>query len=213
MANIGSRLLKRLGIPLTMALPFVGENFQDQPNFLVAFTSKQQYNGTATYSTFPNARDLFGANFSAVSATTRARLGEWATNIAAASNGAVKASALKEILDIQHRLIFDHVVPTTEMITTAKGNLLIGTAPPQTPFSRGRIHINTTDPLAYPVIDPQYLAIDSDMNFAMAGARLVRRFYDTSPMQAIIDTSVASGVPAATASDSEWAAYLKSSSQ
>lgn len=213
MADIAFRLLKSLGIDLAMALPSVGENFQDQPNLLFLFTSKHLYNGTATYSTFPNARDLFRANFATVSTNTRAQLGKWANNIAATSNGAINASALKEILEVQHKLIFDRLVPTTEIITSAKGDLLIGTAPPQVPFSRGRIHINSTDPLAHPIINPQYLAIDSDLDFAIAGARLLRRFYDTSSMQAIINSSVASGVPPATASDSEWAAYLKSSSR
>ncbi|KAK6984881.1 alcohol dehydrogenase, partial [Favolaschia claudopus] len=54
------------------------------------------------------------------------------------------------------------------------------------PFSRGTVHINSTDPLIPPVIDPKYLSAPHD-KFAFAkGVQYTRKIVDTEPLKSII---------------------------
>lgn len=48
------------------------------------------------------------------------------------------------------------------------------TAALQHPYSHGRIYINSSDPVAYPVIDPNYLNNTAGMFWSAANARLQR---------------------------------------
>ncbi|KAJ7257541.1 hypothetical protein B0H12DRAFT_1232574 [Mycena haematopus] len=74
------------------------------------------------------------------------------------------------------------------------------------PLSRGTVHINSTDPLVPPVIDPKYLSAPHD-KFAFAkGVQFTRTIVDTEPLKSIIVGPV---VPDATVqTDEDFVNYV-----
>ena len=61
------------------------------------------------------------------------------------------------------------------------------------PTSRGWIHITSPDPLAAPLIQPNYLSTDKDVTDALTGAKLLRRIAATAPLSDIITGELAPG--------------------
>ncbi|KAI0316367.1 GMC oxidoreductase-domain-containing protein, partial [Amylostereum chailletii] len=57
------------------------------------------------------------------------------------------------------------------------------------PFGRGSVHINTTDPLASPLIDPNFLPEDLPWDAAVlvAGSKFVRKWFATEPVRALVE--------------------------
>ncbi|KAJ6485382.1 hypothetical protein C8R47DRAFT_537787 [Mycena vitilis] len=74
------------------------------------------------------------------------------------------------------------------------------------PLSRGTVHINSTDPLVAPVIDPKYLSAPHD-KFAFAkGVQFTRTIVDTEPLKRIVAGPV---VPDATVqTDDDFVNYV-----
>lgn len=50
------------------------------------------------------------------------------------------------------------------------------------PFTRGRVHINSTDPKAHPDLDPKYLANPADVGVLASMISFMRRLYKTGPV-------------------------------
>jgi choline dehydrogenase len=72
-------------------------------------------------------------------------------------------------------------------------------------MSRGSVHINTTDPFAFPVADPQYLTLDSDIEIFTRAIRRLGLVASTPPFGDLINTAAAAiGLPAVNASDEAW---------
>ncbi|KAJ7087093.1 hypothetical protein C8R44DRAFT_820297 [Mycena epipterygia] len=78
------------------------------------------------------------------------------------------------------------------------------------PFSRGSVHINSTNPLDDPVIDPKYLSAPHD-KFAFAKAvQFTRTIVDTEPLKSIVVGPV---LPDATVqSDDDFTNYVNTKS-
>ncbi|KAJ6575781.1 hypothetical protein DFH09DRAFT_378512 [Mycena vulgaris] len=78
------------------------------------------------------------------------------------------------------------------------------------PFSRGTVHINSTNPLDDPVIDPKYLSAPHD-KFAFAKAvQFTRTIVDTEPLKSIVVGPV---VPDATVqTDADFVNYVNTKS-
>ena len=62
------------------------------------------------------------------------------------------------------------------------------------PTSRGSITVASADPLAAPLISPNYLSTEKDLQEALAGARLLRALAATDPLRAAIAAEVLPGV-------------------
>ncbi|KAJ3864345.1 alcohol oxidase [Lentinula novae-zelandiae] len=56
------------------------------------------------------------------------------------------------------------------------------------PFSRGSVHINTTDPLASPLIDTAYLQFSFDKEVLVKGAQLNRNLTQITPLSSFISS-------------------------
>ncbi|KAJ4464622.1 hypothetical protein C8J55DRAFT_566723 [Lentinula edodes] len=56
------------------------------------------------------------------------------------------------------------------------------------PFSRGSVHINTTDPLASPLIDTAYLKFSFDKEVLVKGAQLNRNLTQIAPLSSFISS-------------------------
>jgi choline dehydrogenase len=61
------------------------------------------------------------------------------------------------------------------------------------PTSRGHLRINSSDPLAHPSIQPNYLATDHDVQQALVGSRLLRKIATTAPLADIITEELIPG--------------------
>ncbi|KAI5242698.1 alcohol oxidase [Aureobasidium subglaciale] len=53
-------------------------------------------------------------------------------------------------------------------------------------LSRGHVHINATNPLGKPIIDPRYFSNEYDLQAAIAATKLNRKIAQTTPMKDII---------------------------
>ncbi|KAI5274962.1 alcohol oxidase [Aureobasidium subglaciale] len=53
-------------------------------------------------------------------------------------------------------------------------------------LSRGHVHINATNPLGKPIIDPRYFSNEYDLQAAIAATKLNRKIAQTAPMKDII---------------------------
>ena len=65
---------------------------------------------------------------------------------------------------------------------------------PCRPTSRGHIELASNDPAAYPLIHPNYLATQSDIDDVLAGNRLLRQLARTRPLADIITEELIPGI-------------------
>ncbi|KAL4244614.1 GMC oxidoreductase family protein [Abortiporus biennis] len=77
------------------------------------------------------------------------------------------------------------------------------------PFSRGSVHINSTDPLASPVIDPQYFSNSVDLDVLTSGVKFARKVLTTGPLGES-HVGFAPGQPKPSASDEEMKEWVRS---
>ena len=57
----------------------------------------------------------------------------------------------------------------------------------QRPESRGYVRLKSSDPFEAPIIQPNYLALESDRRVLLAGMRLARRLLETKPLEPYYD--------------------------
>ena len=113
------------------------------------------------------------------------------------SGGFVRSDATKEHPNLQ--LYFSPVSYTKTPLSERK---LLNPDPfsafllshnPCRPTSRGHIELASADPSAYPVIHPNYLATQSDIDDVLAGNRLLRQLARTRPLADIITEEIIPG--------------------
>lgn len=175
---------------------------QEQPNSNLVYVPTRNVTGYATYATFANAEDLFGAETEAVSSDVGSKLSAYAEH--AAAKGGLNASALEEIFRIQYDLIFNKKVTIGETITASSSGLLLTAWWCLLPFSRGRVHLASIDSYDSPKIDPQYFAADIDMTTQVAIGKQAQSFWHSKPIADI----TAGNVTADPESDEDWVGYI-----
>ncbi|RAL05397.1 GMC family oxidoreductase [Aspergillus ibericus CBS 121593] len=197
-------ILTQNNIPIRIPLPAVGENAQDQPNNVILYAPRTPNltDGILPYATFITASDLFGPNLSTIANTTLAAIPEWATTLSLASNSTVSIPSLTTQLLLQHSLIFTDQVPCAEIFTTRIESSLASSVWPLMPFSRGSVHITSSNPEEYPALDPRFFIIDWDVTFALKVAELAGLFWATEPARWMVGERVfpSAGVEL----DAEW---------
>jgi choline dehydrogenase len=113
------------------------------------------------------------------------------------SGGFVRSDATKEHPNLQ--LYFSPVSYTKTPLSERK---LLNPDPfsafllshnPCRPTSRGHIELASNDPSAYPVIHPNYLATQADIDDVLAGNRLLRQLARTRPLADIITEELIPG--------------------
>ncbi|KAE8444567.1 hypothetical protein EG329_014491 [Mollisiaceae sp. DMI_Dod_QoI] len=204
-------VLEKHGITVKVDLPAVGENLQDQPNTSLVFSTNSTFNGSIVYVAYGVMSDFFR---------------EWDTNldthtyaetVSKTLNNTIPASSLEYLFNIQHRLLRQGV-PNAEIIMETSLNL--GAGPSELllsafwllmPFSRGNVHISSTDPKAYPQINPNFFLVDFDLQVQIAIAKWSRNFWATEPMRSLITMEISPGysVLPENATDAEWAEWVK----
>ena len=75
-------------------------------------------------------------------------------------------------------------VPIAEFLTDTAPSILLTAFWPLLPLSRGKIHINTSNPLfSHPIITPRFLHDPFDASIAISLARASRAVFSSSPFQ------------------------------
>lgn len=102
---------------------------------------------------------------------------------------------------IQKRWIREETVPEMEFLMVPVGGFT-STAPAngtsyvivgavlQHPFSRGSVHINSSNPLEQPSIDPNYLSSPFDTAALVQGVTFCNKLFSTAPLSDIIATRI-----------------------
>jgi len=167
--------LKNLGIAVHHALPGVGQNFQDHPDFVFGYSSDDP--NTFGFSLAESAR-LVPA-FAEYQHTRRGLL---------ASNIAECGAFLKTAPDLDApnlQLHFGFAVVVNHGRTFHWGTGFSCHVSLLTPKSRGSVSLYGPDPMQPPKIDPQFLAEPEDMEGMVQGFKLTRRLMDTPALRAL----------------------------
>lgn len=77
----------------------------------------------------------------------------------------------------------------------------------QHPFSRGNIHITTSDPFTLPAADPHYLEKSFDLELLSLGSQIIRKLSKTGPWAKYIVNETAPGPDVQT--DEQFREYVK----
>jgi len=161
-----------------------------------------------TYGSFPD----FLPNPSA------ANVSGWASTVSNAVNNSISAASFGRLLQIQHDLLEDGV-PDAETIIGTTMNFGLGPSGFLAsafwllmPFSRGNVHIGSSNPLAYPRINPNYFLIDFDLEVQIAIAKWTRKLSETEPLVgSVAEISPGFEVVPENATDAVWGDWIKSS--
>ncbi|KZV75304.1 GMC oxidoreductase [Peniophora sp. CONT] len=216
LSGIGdAALLESMGIEVVLDLPGVGRNLQEQTNTgLAAFgnadTLKVGGVGPNSVIALPSIYELFGKNASAKVEEIEMGLDEWAES--QAHNFGAGPKALREVLEVQARTIIDEHAPIAELfydlnfaptfVAVALWNLL--------PFSRGNVSITTTNPFTPPAISVNWFTVPFDLTVQIAGARLVRNIFSSTPMSELTagEALPTLDVVPVNASDGVWESWI-----
>ncbi len=154
------------GIASVHDLPGVGKNLHDHPDVVVVVNA-------------PHLKDLFGITLGGVVRAIKGifewrkhRTGLLTTNFGEAG-GFIKSQPSEAIPDLQLHFVIgklvDHGRKTTFGLGYSCHVCLLR------PASRGSVTLASSDPLAAPVIDPNFLAEPDDMDRMARGFKLVRK--------------------------------------
>ncbi len=159
-------LLQRAGVPITHALPGVGENLQDHLETYVQYACTQPI--TLFSATQPLAKLKIGLQW----LLTGTGLG--ATNHFE-SGGFIRSEAGVKHPDLQYHFLpmavrYDGNAPAT-------GHGFQAHVGPMRPTSRGHVHIRTADPTAAPEILFNYMSTEQDRKEMRAAIRLTREVF------------------------------------
>ncbi|MEM9332379.1 MAG: GMC family oxidoreductase N-terminal domain-containing protein [Pseudomonadota bacterium] len=160
--------LKLHGISVKHDLPGVGENLQDHLDMVLAWKSKET--------------DLFGLDLGA-SVRLLKHIIQWrkdGTGMLAtpfAETGAfLKTDASLERPDIQLHFVIGIVDDHAR--TLHWGNGFSVHACVLRPKSRGSVTLKSNNPLDAPLIDPNYLHVEEDLDLLLEGTKLIRKIVD-----------------------------------
>ncbi|KAJ4993552.1 Glucose oxidase 2 [Stagonosporopsis vannaccii] len=219
LSGIGNpSILSPLGVETVVSLPSVGSNLQDQPANSIIYSSPTNWTGYPTFGSFLTASDLFGTALPSVASSLRSNLTSYAKIILA--DYAQNSTALKsqeQLLRHQLDLVFapNSTVPLAEILWFPTGNAIAAQFWNLLPFSRGEIHINSTNPLSQPSINPNFLQLPIDTMVQAAIAVRIRELFSTPPLSKHVlneETPGFTAVPKnATFIDGPWAEWIKNS--
>ncbi|GJL83825.1 MAG: choline dehydrogenase [marine bacterium B5-7] len=186
LSGIGpAQLLSRLSIPMVQNLP-VGEGLQDHLATTFFYRSR--------VATLNNALSPWWGKLWAGICYAGTRRGPLALGVNQ-YGGFVRSSNDLNVADLQ--LYFNPITYTR--VTSGSRDLMkpdpypgfLLSFQPCRPMSRGRIEIESIDPLAAPRILPNYLKDDADLDAVCRGTRLIARLANQEPMRAIIERPTA----------------------
>jgi choline dehydrogenase-like flavoprotein len=166
LSGIGAaKQLQQHGIPVVHDLPGVGENLHDHIDIVQVVNA-------------PQLKDLFGVSISGLLQAIKGifewrkhRTGMLTTNFAEAG-GFIKTSPDEPAPDLQFHFVVGKLVDHGRKPTFGHGYSCHVCL--MRPKSRGRVTLASNDPLAAPLIDPNFLADSDDMRRMVQGFKQMR---------------------------------------
>jgi choline dehydrogenase-like flavoprotein len=189
-------VLDAAGVKPVIQLPTVGANLQDQPATGIIYASTTNWTGYPTFTSYLTASDLFGTHLASVTAELQANLSAYAATILADyAPNTTSLAAQERLLQHQVDLVFNEssIVPLAEILWAPTGSVVVGQFWPLLPFSRGAIHITSSDPRVAPVINPNFLHLPIDSVIHAAVAVRVREFFATPPLAKLVANETTPG--------------------
>jgi choline dehydrogenase-like flavoprotein len=175
-------ILAKHGIDVKVDLPTVGENLQDQPNVRLTVNATTEWNGYPPFVAYLTASDLFGSNTSSIAAYVYSQIPTYANAIVKRSNNAYTPSVVEKQLHIQADLIFQQHTPCLESIVFPTSVTIFSVFWGLLPFSRGSVHLSSTNASADPLINPNFFMFEWDAILQTAGAKMIRSLFHTTPL-------------------------------
>lgn len=168
LSGIGPRAdLEALRIPLIHDLPGVGANLQDHLDIHITCLDKTR----TSLSFLPSA---IWRHIASLSRYVWKKKGELTSNYTQAV-GFVKSTAKQLLPDLQWHFaasMYTNSAQSLKPVFSQYGYLLMTCL--LRPKSRGRVTLNSSDPMDRPLINPNYLAEDSDLEAMVAGFKKAR---------------------------------------
>jgi choline dehydrogenase-like flavoprotein len=163
------------GIAATHHLPGVGQNLQDHPDFVFAYQSDSpHFTGTS----FRGIGRMFGA----IGQYRRERRGAMTSNFAECG-GFLKTRPDLAVPDIQLHFgmaMADDHGRKRHWATGFSCHVCV-----LRPKSRGSVRLRSADPMAAPLIDPNFLGEPEDLETMVAGYKLTRRLMEAPALKAL----------------------------
>jgi choline dehydrogenase-like flavoprotein len=170
-----SAALGRHGIATAHHLPGVGQNLQDHPDFIFTYLSDAPYFTGITWSGIAH-------QIRAIGQYRRERRGPMTTNFAECG-GFLKTRPDLDIPDIQ--LHFGMAMVNDHGRKRAWGRGFSCHVCLLRPESKGSVALQSADPLAAPLIDPNFLGEEADLEAMVAAYKVTRRLMETPALRAL----------------------------
>ncbi|KAK4454486.1 hypothetical protein QBC34DRAFT_393518 [Podospora aff. communis PSN243] len=220
-SGVGKRsVLEPLGIKQLVDLPGVGANLNDQPGTATyALVSPYHQNDTlivdegglfAPEISLVNMDELWPLTAAShmLDITSATALRSRAQRLVE-SGAAANIRGAEAVLNTTIDLITTHRLPIAEFLADGSGITLFAAFWPLMPLSRGHIHINTSNPLDYPIITPRLLEDPFDEAVAVAIARASRAVFDSAPFKGIVANPYHDPPIGANGTDAEYLAWYR----
>ncbi|KAJ6024089.1 hypothetical protein N7540_004886 [Penicillium herquei] len=217
-------VLSDAGIDLVSELPGVGQHLQDHFSATLTWDTDVETAGSIYYDdgtdknttlflsyidsavAYVNSTALYGTNVSSMESTILASIDSYTPNTTYDS----VIAGYKAICNSTAKNIFNSATGIIELLfmnSDSNGDIGI-TAALQHPYSHGRIYINSSNPLDYPVIDPNYLYNPLDYEVLLKGLRMARELGETAPLSNNLTTETAPGTDVQ--DDEDWISWIRS---
>ena len=235
LSGIGqTSVLKAANIPQLVNLPGVGENYQDHIRVGNTYRLKANltsfdpfiFNNTGALATQELQKWLAGSPSMYDYTTVAYAFLNWdqivsKDTVASLALLAAKAPPGKKTSVVDKKkldFLRDPSVPEVEIIMEDNyvgsagypgGNFMTLLSTVMHPFSRGNVHIDPAAPLGKPVIDPQYLSSEYDLQALVEAAKYSRKAAQSQPMASIWDSEFEPG--RAVQTDDQWREWARKS--
>lgn len=229
-----SSVLSPLNITQKINLPGVGENLQDHLRIQSSYQLKPNYTSfdilhyNATYAAEQlqlwktnqlSRYDYTGSAYTFVNWLSLNALSQMLPlAVRAATSSSASATVRKQLA-----LISNPAVPQVEVIFSDGYTGSKGYPPPtsplygqgfftlisaiQHPFSRGSVHVASTDPSAKPTLDPNYLSHEYDVQAAVNAIKFARKIATSPPLSSAWVAEYEPGLDVVT-TDAQWREFV-----
>ncbi|EED18530.1 glucose dehydrogenase, putative [Talaromyces stipitatus ATCC 10500] len=193
-------VLSDAGVELVSELPGVGHHLQDHFNNTLYLS----YIDSAI--AYINSTLMYGDNLDALQKNITTQINQFVLNT---TYDAGVIAGYKAIANMTATTILSSSIGQIELLfmnSDLNGDIGI-TAALQHPYSHGRIYINSSNPLDYPVIDPNYLAVSADYEILRDGLNLARQLGNTQPLSSCLIAETIPGPSVKT--DDDWLEWIR----
>ncbi|MEI6734085.1 MAG: GMC family oxidoreductase N-terminal domain-containing protein [Comamonadaceae bacterium] len=168
--------LQKFGLPVVQDLPGVGKNLHDHIDYVQTWR-------------VPSSTDTVGLSLRGAGKVTSAML-EWKNKRSGlmTTSFATAGAFLRSSPDVPRpdlQLVFVIAIVDDHARKMHWGHGISSHIEVLRPHSRGTVALQSTDPHAAPLIDPQFLADERDMSLLLKGAQWQQRLIESKPFDSI----------------------------